>query len=352
MDTVRCTWALRPEGIQWPTHQTGEMSGKPSFRLEQLTAANGLAHEAAHDALSDVRATVALARLIKERQPKLWDFCLKLRKKDAVLAEIGHGKPFVHLSGMYAVERGCLAIVWPLAQHPTNKNEIIVWDLAHDPRELATLDADTVRRRLYTKQADLADGEQRLPIKTIHLNKSPVVIGNLRTLEPVAARWGLDASAALRHAEHAAALKGHLDPMWPAVFSRPEAASPRDVDEDLYGAFIGNEDRRTLQRLRELEPVQLAAKRVAFQDPRLDELLFRYRARNFPTTLDAAEQERWQQHRVARLHQGENGGLTLAAFFEQVDVLADKAMQSNDERGQTILEALVDYAESIAPDRP
>ena len=297
-----------------------------------------------------MRATLALARLIKSHQPKLWDFCLKLRKKDAVLAEIGHGKPFVHLSGMYAVERGCLAVVWPLAQHPTNKNEIIVWDLAHDPRELASLDADTLRRRLYTKQADLPDGEQRLPIKTIHINKSPVVIGNLRTLEPVAARWALDVPTALRHAEHAAAFGGQLDPLWPAVFSRPEAATAPDVDEDLYSGFIGNEDRRTLQRLRELKPDQLAAKRVAFHDKRLDEMLFRYRARNFSATLDEAERERWQQHRVARLHQGEGGGLTLAAFFDQVDALADSALAAGDERGQAILEALVDYAEGIAPD--
>ncbi len=356
MDVVRCTWALRPEGIVWPTHgeeqANPELRGRPSFRLEQLTAANGLGHEAAHDALSDVRATLALARLIKRHQPRLWDFCLRLRKKDAVLSEMGHGKPFVHLSGMYPVERGCLAVVWPLAQHPTNKNEIIVWDLAHDPRDLAGLDAETVRRRIYTRQAELPEGEQRLPIKTIHINKSPIVIGNLRTLGPAAARWQLDVDGALRHAEHAAALGRQLDPLWPLVFARPEAASPPDVDEDLYGGFIGNEDRRTLQRLRGLKPEQLASKRVAFQDARLEELLFRYRARNFPDTLDAAEQERWHEHRVARLHQGAGGGLTLAAFFERVDELADAAMAAGDERAQAVLESLVDYAQSIAPEAP
>ena len=352
LDVVRCTWALRPDGINWPVHTQGDMAGRPSFKLEHLTAANGIGHEAAHDALSDVRATVALARLIKERNPRLWDFCLRLRKKDAVLDEIGHGKPFVHLSGMYPVERGCLALVWPLAQHPTNKNEVIVWDLSADPRELAGLDAETVQRRLYTRQADLPEGETRLPIKTIHINKSPIVIGNLKVLGGAAERWGLDLSLAQQHAEHAAALGRQLDVLWPQVFARKEPATKPDVDEDLYGGFIGNEDRRTLQRLRQLSPDQLAGKRVAFQDGRLDELLFRYRARNFPQTLDGAEQERWQQHCVARLHGGEAGCTTVAAFTEKVDELAEAAMERDDERAQGLLEALMDYAESIAPEQP
>ena len=348
MDVVRCAWALRPEGIEWPTYTDGPLQGRPSFRLEHLTRANGLAHEAAHDALSDVRATLALARLVKRQRPQLWDFCLKLRKKDAVLAEIGAGRPFVHLSGRYPVERGCLAIVWPLAPHPTNKNEIIVWDLAHDPREMAGLDAETVRRRLYTRQDQLPEGEQRLPIKTIHINKSPIVIGKLETLRGAEQRWELDIDAAKRHAMHAEALGRTLDSLWRQVFTRPADEVAPDVDEDLYGGFIPNEDRRTLQRLRELNPAQLAARRPAFHDGRLEELLFRYRARNFPETLDEQEQARWQQHRAERLHGGAGGALTLATYFERIDALAASA----DERGQAILGALYDYAESIAPEVP
>ena len=294
----------------------------------------------------DTWQLIAGERRLKAAQPKLWDFCLKLRRKEAVLAEIGSGRPFVHLSGRYPVERGCLAIVWPLAPHPTNKNELIVWDLAQDPRQLAGLDAETVRRRLYTRQDELPEGEQRLPIKTIHVNKSPIVIGNLKTLGGAAQRWGLDLDAAMENTGHARALGRALDALWPQVFTRPAEAQAPDVDEDLYGGFVGNEDRRTLQRLRELNPAQLAAKRPAFHDGRLEELLFRYRARNFPETLDEAGQARWRQHRVERLHGGAGGALTLAAFFERIDALAEAA----DERGQAILEALYDYAEGIAPE--
>ncbi len=344
LDVVRVTYALRPEGIEWPKHP----DGKPSFKLEDLARANGLLHDAAHDALSDVRATIALARLVKSRQPKLWDFCLRLRKKDAVVQEMGVGRPFLHVSGMYGTERGGLALVWPLAPHPTNKNEVIVWDLSADPAELFTLDVAAIRERMFTRSEDLPEGVTRLPIKTLHINKSPIVIGNLKTLSAeTAAKWGIDVAQALIHAELVAQKATLLAGMWPAIFERPAREGVTDVDEDLYGGFVGNDDRRALQRLRTLAPEQLATKRPAFTDARLGELLFRYRARNFPATLSAPEQRQWQEHCAHRLHDGAGGSTTLEAFFERIDALGEEA----DERGQDILGALVDYATEIAPER-
>jgi exodeoxyribonuclease-1 len=342
LDVVRATWALRPEGIEWPKHE----DGRPSFKLEHLTQANGIAHEAAHDALSDVRATIALARLIKSRQPRLWEFCLRLRRKEAVWAEIGANRPFLHISGMFGVEQGCMAIVYPLAQHPTNKNELLVWDLAHDPRELAGLDSETLRLRMFTRTADLPEGVARLPIKTIHANKSPIVVGNLKTLSAATAqRYAIDIDRAMRHAQAAVDVAALMQGAWREVYARPAPSSPVDVDEDLYGGFLGNDDRRKLERLRRQTGEQLAGQRIAFDDPRLEELLFRYRARNFPDTLSAQENERWLDHCSARLHEGAGGSLTLSAFFERIDQLNEGA----DERGQEILGALYDYAEQIAP---
>jgi exodeoxyribonuclease-1 len=345
LDVVRCCYALRPDGIQWPTHD----DGRPSFKLEHLTAANGLAHAAAHDALSDVRATIALARLIRNQQPRLFDFCLKLRDKNAVRDEIGLGRPLLHISGMYPADRGCLALVWPLAAHPTNKNELVVWDLAHDPAELLGLDADTLRLRMFSKADALPEGLTRLPVKTIHLNKSPVVISSLKTLSPaMAERWGIDMTGGLACAAWAQQHAGELAALpWGPVFTRPESGPAKpDVDEDLYGGFINPADRRTLERLRTLGGDALAGKRPAFDDPRLDELLFRYRARNWPAALTSEEQARWQQHCADRLHDGAGGFTTLQQFLDRIDELSEAA----DERGQAILGELVDYAEMIAPE--
>ena len=349
LDVVRTAYALRPEGIHWPTNA----EGKPSFKLTDLTAANGLQHEAAHDALSDVRATIALARLIRQAQPRLFDFCFGLHKKDRVMAELGlltslnNARPFLHISGMFPAERGCLAVMWPLAMHPGNKNELIAWDLAHDPHELAAMNPDEIRLRLFSRTADLPVGVMRLPIKSIHLNKSPMVMSHLKILSlPLAERWGISLDAQLKNAARAQSLPD-MSGIWPEVFQRPKSDA-LDVDEDLYGGFLSHADRRRLDQLQVLSQDRLATSRDVFDDPRLDELVFRYRARNFPASLNAQEIARWESHRAARLFDGEGGALTVSSLFDAIDKLSEAA----DERGESILGALYDYAEMIAPTRP
>lgn len=349
LDVVRMVYALRPDGIEWPVKE----DGSPSFKLEDLARANGLGHEQAHDALSDVRATIALARLIKQKHPKLFEFAFALRKKDRVLHEMGlpaqqiDARPFLHVSGMIRPERGCIAVMWPLAQHPTNKNEVICWDLNADPSELAAIDADTLRLRMFTRAADLPEGVTRLPIKSIHINKSPMVVRNLKTLSPeMAAKWGIDMNLCIEHAVKARALPD-MSQLWKQVYSKLEGHGPNDVDQDLYNGFIGPADRRRLNQLRELSSQELSVDRTGFDDARLQELVFRWRARNWPESLTEQEQERWQQHCMAVLLDGAGGARTVEQLFAQIDALSETV---EDERAEEILGALYDYAEAIVPE--
>lgn len=349
LDVVRMVYALRPDGIEWPVKE----DGSPSFKLEDLARANGLGHEQAHDALSDVRATIALARLIKQKHPKLFEFAFALRKKDRVLHEMGlpaqqiDARPFLHVSGMIRPERGCIAVMWPLAQHPTNKNEVICWDLNADPSELAAIDADTLRLRMFTRAADLPEGVTRLPIKSIHINKSPMVVRNLKTLSPeMAAKWGIDMNLCIEHAVKARALPD-MSQLWKQVYSKLEGHGPNDVDQDLYNGFIGPADRRRLNQLRELSPQELSVDRTGFDDARLQELVFRWRARNWPESLTEQEQERWQLHCMAVLLDGAGGACTVEQLFAQIDALSETV---EDERAEEILGALYDYAEAIVPE--
>ena len=201
-----------------------------------------------------MRATLALARLLKARQPKLWDFCLRLRKKDAVLDEIASvaGPAFPACVGPVR-PRARLHRRWSGHWHRTRRTRTrsSSGTLAQDPAELPGWTSPACASASSAAPKDLPEGVARLPIKTIHINKSPVVIANLKTLRSdMAQRWGLDMDQALRHADTAARHAGKLAGMWPQVFERPVAERATDVDEDLYGGFVGNEDRRTLQRLR------------------------------------------------------------------------------------------------------
>lgn len=340
LDCVRACYALRPEGIVWP-----QSEGRVSFRLELLTAANGLGHEQAHDALSDVQATIALAQLLRQKQPRLFEFCLKLRQKQVVAGEVDliNKRPFLHVSGMFGSERGNLALMAPLAMHPSNKNELIAFDLSQDPAQLYDLDVASLRQRLFTRSADLPAGVTRLGIKTVHLNKSPVLIRDLRVLAPQQAeRWGIDLALGQQRAEWLAA-QASLGGKLTELYQRPPTmAAVRDVDGDLYGGFIGNGDRKRLDELRQLSPATLAQKTVSFDDGRLEELLFRYRARNYPETLTAAEQQRWSEHCHGRLFDSEQG---LDHWLAELDRLA--AEPGVTAQQEALLAELAEYGEQL-----
>ena len=279
IDVVRTAYALRPEGIVWP-----EEEGRVTLKLERLTAANGIDHGQAHDALSDVRATIALARLIREKQPKLYDYLFQLRSKQRVQDQIRLMQPLVHISGRFSAARSYLGVVLPLAWHPHNRNALIVCDLHQDPAPLLEQDADTLRQRLYTRRDDLADGELPVPLKLLHINRCPVVapLNVLRAEDQQ--RLQLD----MAHYQARAQQLTDAQELWQdkvkAVYGRENFTPSEDPEQQLYDGFLGDRDRRLCEQVRTAEPEQLARDEWPFDDERLPELLFRYRARNFAET--------------------------------------------------------------------
>jgi exodeoxyribonuclease-1 len=174
-----------------------------------------------------------------------------------------------------------------------------------------------------------------------------MLVGNLKTLSTqMAARWELDVDQCLAHARVAAS-GPDMAAVWQKVFQREANPATVDVDEDLYGGFVSNGDRRRLESLRTEAPPKLATLHPSFEDERLSHLLFRYRARNFPHTLAEEEQQAWEEHRAARLFDGAGGARTIDQLFAEIDALSETA----DERAEEILGALYDYAEMIAPSR-
>jgi len=319
IDVVRAAYALRPDGIVWPTDDEGRVT----LKLERLTAANGIDHGNAHEALSDVRATIALARLIREKQPKLYDWLFQLRSKQKVLDQIRLLQPMVHVSGRFSAARNYVGVVLPLAWHPRNKNALIVCDLHLDPQGMLDLDADTLRQRLYTRREDLAEGELPVPLKLIHINKCPVV-APLSVLRPEdRLRLGMDVALYQQRALRLSDAQQDWQAKVLAIYAREDFSSNEDPEQQLYDGFIGDRDRRLCEQVRTVDPLQLAQEQWPFDDERLPELLFRYRARNFPDTLSSDEQERWRIFCQKRLSVPEWGAPnTLDSFVEAAAQLA------------------------------
>ena len=345
LDVARMFHALRPEGLQWPTREDGHAS----FRLEHLAAANGCAHAKAHDALSDVEALIAFARLLRAAQPRLWDYALKLRDKRHVrgLLDLVSPEPVLHVSGRYPAERRCAALVLPLAEHPSIGNRMIVADLEADPEAWADLDAEAMADHLYTRREDLPEGAVRAPLKELHLHRCPVLVPTAHLRDEDYARMRLDPGRARAHAEALRARPGLAETVR-RVYARPGRGPADDVDAALYDGFLPDADKRRLREVRATPPARLGAlaATIGFQDPRYAELLLRYRARNWPDTLDEADRARWQEVRRARLQRGAGGALDLARFAAE---LAEARAARGAEPGATpLLDAAEDWARRLA----
>jgi exodeoxyribonuclease-1 len=347
IDMVRLTHALRPQGIEWPLNEAGVVS----FRLELLSAANGIAHAAAHDALSDVHATIALAKLIRQRQPRLFDYVFSGRDKQTLGERLNlqQGQPVSHVSSMYPAETGCIAMVMPLARDPVNPNGIIVYDLRYDPTPLLELDSEEIHRRLFTPSSELEEGTERIPLKTVHLNKCPVVVPMNTLTDEAAERWSIDVAAGERHRRMILAQAG-LAQKLQAVYRATEFDPVSDPDLALYsGDFFSRDDRRRMDRIVQSEPAALHDFPLVFDDPRLPEMLFRYRARNWPETLDEEEQARWAEYRSSRLSESDGGAsITLDTYLATLDRLEADPQLPPEKR--SLIPQLLAWAEQIAPE--
>ncbi len=344
LDMLRLMHALRPQGITWPQRE----DGATSFKLEHLAEANGVREGDAHEALSDVRATIGMARLFRNAQPRLWDYALRLRDKRFVggLLDVTALQPVLHVSMRYPATRLCAAPVLPLAVHPHISNRVIVFDLDGDIDTLLELPAEVIAERLYLRASELPEGMARVPLKEVQANKVPALVAWNHLRDNDLARLGVDAVAVQAKVERLRPHAPLLAEKVRQVYARQRDAVPSDVDASLYDGFLGQGDRPLLARVRTTAARDLAALEDSFNDPRLPELLFRYRARNHPGSLDAAARERWNAYRRRRLQGDERlGELNLEQYRQQIDAIA--AEPSDDAHRGALLQALREWGTHV-----
>ena len=315
VDLVRMCYALRPDGIVWPEREPGV----PSFQLEKLSIANGIEHAKAHDALSDVYATLGMAKVIKQAQPKLYEYYFKFRTKHAAaeLLNLVEKPAVLHISGMYPSTEGCIAPVMPLCTHPRNKNEIILFDLRQNPHALFNTPPEEIAEHLFTRKADLPEGLVRVALKGAHINKSPA-LSPMSTLTPeLAEKWGFDLKQIEANRQRILFYDG-LEQKVQQIYKPKEGGFGKsDPDGALYGGFITRPDRAVCDQLLKRDADTLLDWAPPFQDERLQTIYPRYLARNWPDDLNPEQKATWQTYRAEKIIDGDHDCLlTLDAFFE------------------------------------
>jgi exodeoxyribonuclease-1 len=299
IDMVRACHDLRPEGIVWPRRADAD---RP------------------------------------EKQPKLYDFLYRLRRKKEVLRHIDLKEmtPVLHTSGMYGSDHGSTRLVVPVAPHPSNSNSIIVFDLAQSPDLLLDLGARTLRERLYTASEDLPEGVERPALKQILINKCPVIAPTATLTGDATKRLRIDLITGMRNRQALLHARKAIQQKIAGIFEPREFEPVTDPDLMIYaGGFFNDSDKALMSTIHDTDPQQLGRQSWNFADRRLPEMLFRYRARNYPETLSADEQAQWLEHCRARLVDGESGHFTFTDFHAEIAQLRGE-MAADDQRNKLL----------------
>jgi exodeoxyribonuclease-1 len=294
-----------------------------------------------------VFATIAVAKLMKTKQPQLFQHLFELRKKDKVRSIVETGKPFMYTTGRYAGEYLHTSAAIILGR-PTDQGNVLVYNLRHDPTDFLPMSVEElIGAWKFTKDPEIL----RLPVKTLKYNRCPAVIPGVVKDEATLERLQLDREQVLEHlrilSKHA---KEFVPKLFAAVAKMDEARMKEQVtlvddeltvDARLYERFIDKQDVPAMQAVRVAEPDQLTE--FSFRDPRLQNLLPLYKARNYPTTLTTEERQHWDSFCQKKLLAGDEKS-RLARYFERLQELAAGKLTSQQ---QYILEELQLYGESI-----
>ncbi len=345
INLLRLAHAIRPEGILWPKND----EGYTSFRLEDLANENEIMHQSAHDALSDVRATILLAKKLKEAQPKLFDYVFNHRlKKDIVnLLDLKNFSPVLHASPYYSAKFGFISSIAPITYHPKNKNCIIAFDLRFDPNHILNLSIDDIKSILSEKDRSSMAEKKALGICTISLNKAPVIVPINVLSSSQREKWFLCEKKELDNLSLLKESREKIIEVSHALYSQDYfPTSDNCVDTALYEQFLTNKDKMICESIRATEPSNLSKLNLDFDANKLNELFFRYRARNYPDTLSESDKARWEKFRKDRLMSGSlEISINASEYRKKISRLIVDPTTSADEK--CILDKLINWPSFI-----
>ena len=350
LDVVRMIRALRPEGINWPfviNEETGEKFA--ANKLELLTKENGILHENAHDAMSDVDGLIDVARLLKEKQPQIFDYLFKIRSKNEVqkLVNLENPKPFVYTSGRFKVEFEKTTVAFPIA--PAKNQNVIVWDLRFSPEKFIDWSEDQILENITADfETRSSDNFEPIAAKILQYNKCPAVAPMGVLTEENQQRLKIDLAEIQKNLDILRKSPYFAENLRSAFERRGEAFQDKNNVEKpapearLFEGFVSRSDDIKIEAVRNSTDRELADFHPDFADERLTDLLLHYKARNFPKSLSSQEKELWEEYRVENLQK------MIPNFMKEFQEIANN--QNLNSQEEYILEEIKLWLENILPE--
>ena len=350
LDVVRMIRALRPEGINWPfiiNEETGEKFA--ANKLELLTKENGILHENAHDAMSDVDGLINVARLLKEKQPQIFNYLFKIRSKNEVqkLVNLENPKPFVYTSGRFKVEFEKTTVAFPIA--PAKNQNVIVWDLRFSPEKFIDWSEDQILENITANfETRSSDDFEPIAAKILQYNKCPAVAPMGVLTEENQQRLKIDLAEIQKNLDTLRKNPHFAENLRSAFERRSEVFQDRNNAEKsapearLFEGFVSKSDDIKIEAVRNSTDRELADFHPDFADERLTDLLLHYKARSFPKSLSSQEKELWEEYRVKNLQK------MMPNFMKEFQKITNN--QNLNSQEEYILEEIKLWLENILPE--
>ncbi len=145
-----------------------EKTKRPSFKLELIAKANGIEHIKAHDALSDVFATIEVARIIKDKAPDYWNECMKILGPRNLMEYI-ETHDYFYAAPEHAAANVTYKPLSFLTNNPNNNKELAFFDLNYEPKKYCGSG--------ISKIISMVESKQKV-IRLYQSNKAPIILSS------------------------------------------------------------------------------------------------------------------------------------------------------------------------------
>lgn len=372
INVVRLASALNPGLIN---HVNAE--GKKTFRLEELSKLNGFSHESAHDALSDIYATIQLAKHIKDNVPDLYKQLYQQRLKSTVQNNFVLMKPFLIADSYFGEANSYTSLVMPLAYSGKNKNEVYCIKISEDINSLVYLSPEEIVKNMYMKKEERDENFLAIPIHSIQINKCPVFVPASQITKQVAQNLNISGDLCksnmalvqqydlVKKVSYAMSIKQEPERekriYFSAINNKP---IENDPDTMIYSSFMSDESKKSISFILQHDSIDMPdlvprlEKKVAQQnsqnldhkakiDERLPEMLFRYIGRNYSDMFDATQKVEWDKFCLNRITNPDYNAPLVLEDFNNIIAEVKKDEKYNNEKDKKVISDLENYVSDL-----